>query len=323
MNVLSDAILEAHSITRRFRLDGGQTLTACENVSLSLYRGRTLGLVGESGCGKSTFMKLVMGLDKPTEGEILFRGKDIAKMRGKELHEMRQHIQMVFQDPSSSLNPKMKIRDIICEPLRNYGRIKHSEKKDAAADLLEMVELPSEFADRYPENMSIGQRQRAAIARAIALEPDIIIMDEATCSLDVSVQKSIIGLITRLQREKDISIGFICHNLPLVQSFAHEIAVMYLGNVVEVIPGADISEKSLHPYTKALLGAVFDINSDRGRKIECIKGEPPSPLNIPAGCPFCDRCEHCTEKCRSEKPMLKNVSENHKVACHLYGGDLE
>ena len=320
---MSETILEARNVTRRFRLDSGQTLTACEDVSLSLYRGRTLGLVGESGCGKSTFMRLVMGLDKPTGGEILFRGKDIAKMRSRDMHAMRQHIQMVFQDPSSSLNPKMKVRDIICEPLMNYGRIKHREKKEAAAKLLEMVELSSEFADRYPENMSIGQRQRVAIARAIALETDVILMDEATCSLDVSVQKSIIELITRLQREKNISIGFICHNLPLVQSFAHEIAVMYLGNIVEIMPGEDIAEKSLHPYTKALLGAVFDINSDRSKKIECIKGEPPSPLRIPPGCPFCDRCEQCTDKCRSKKPLLRDISEKHKVACHLYGGDFE
>ena len=320
---MSETILEARHITRRFRLDGGQTLTACENVSLSLQKGRTLGLVGESGCGKSTFMQLVMGLDKPTEGEILFHGKDIARMRGREMHEMRQHIQMVFQDPSASLNPKMKIRDIICEPLRNYGRIRRSEKQETAARLLEMVELPPAFADRYPENMSIGQRQRVAIARAVALEPDIVIMDEATCSLDVSVQKSIIELITRLQREKDISIGFICHDLPLVQSFAHEVAVMYLGHIVEIIDGADISEKSLHPYTRALLGAVFDIRADRGQKIACIKGEPPSPLHIPAGCPFCDRCSQCAERCRREKPELRTISEHHKVACHLYGGDLE
>lgn len=320
---MSETILEARDITRRFRLDGGRELTACSGVSLSLYRGKTLGLVGESGCGKSTFMRLVMGLDKPTSGEILFRGADIAKMSRKELHETRQHIQMVFQDPSSSLNPQMKIRDIVCEPLMNYGRIKRSQKNETAAELLEAVELPPEYADRYPHSLSVGQRQRAAIARAVALEPDVIIMDEATCSLDVSVQKSIIELITRLQREKGISIGFICHNLPLVQSFAHEIAVMYLGSVVEIMPGEDIAEKSLHPYTRALLGAVFDINSGPGRKIECIKGEPPSPLNIPEGCPFCDRCGECTERCRKEKPRLTEVSAGHKVACHLYGGESE
>lgn len=313
-------VLEARNITRRFRHDDGRELTACDNVSLSLYKGRTLGLVGESGCGKSTFMRIAMGLDKPNEGSILFKGRDITKMRSRELRDTRQHIQMVFQDPSSSLSPKMKVRDIICEPLMNYHRIKRSEKKSVAEKLLEAVELPPEFAGRYPDNMSGGQRQRVAIARSIALEPDIIIMDEATCSLDVSVQKSIIGLITKLQREKGIAIGFICHNLPLVQSFAHEIAVMYLGSIVETMSGENIAENSLHPYTKALISAVFDINLQNKKEIEVIKGEPPSPLNIPDGCPFCDRCGHCTEKCRKVKPTLKRISDDHMVACHLYGG---
>ena len=228
---------------------------------------------------------------------------------------------MVFQDPSASLNPKMKVRDIICEPLRNFGRITRAEKKETAAKLLEAVELPADYADRYPDNMSIGQRQRVAIARAIALEPDIIIMDEATCALDVSVQKNIISLITRLQREKNISIGFICHNLPLVQSFAHTIAVMYLGSIVEIMDGSEIAEKSLHPYTRALLGAVFDINADPQKKIECIKGEPPSAMNLPTGCPFADRCGQCTEICRKKKPTLTEISVGHTVACHLYNSE--
>ena len=313
-------VLEARNITWRFRHDDGRELTACDNVSLSLYKGRTLGLVGESGCGKSTFMRIAMGLDKPNEGSIRFKGRDITKMRSRELRDTRQHIQMVFQDPSSSLSPKMKVRDIICEPLMNYHRITRSEKKSVAEKLLEAVELPPEFADRYHDNMSGGQRQRVAIARSIALEPDIIIMDEATCSLDVSVQKSIIGLITKLQREKGIAIGFICHNLPLVQSFAHEIAVMYLGSIVETMSGENIAENSLHPYTKALIGSVFDIILQNKKEIGVIKGEPPSPLNIPDGCPFCDRCGHCTEQCRKVKPTLKRISDDHMVACHLYGG---
>ena len=316
-----NTILEAKHIIRKFPVSRDKILTACDDVSLSFSAGKTLGLVGESGCGKSTFMRLVMGLDKPDSGNILFRGKDISNMSGRELRETRQHIQMVFQDTSSSLEPKMKVRDIICEPLRNYRRIKRGEKKDTAAKLLEAVELPPDFADRYPYNMSIGQRQRVAIARAIALEPDMIIMDEATCALDVSVQKSIIGLITRLQREKNIAIGFICHNLPLVQSFAHTIAVMYLGSIVELLDGADIAEKSLHPYTRALLGAVFDIDTDPHKKIECIKGEPPSAMNLPEGCPFADRCEKCMEICRSTKPILTEISVRHKVACHLYSGE--
>ena len=314
-----DVLLEARHVTRRFPTNSGRELVACNDVNLKLYRGKTLGLVGESGCGKSTFMRFLVWLDKPTEGEIIYQGRDITRLKGKALHEMRQHIQMVFQDPSTSFNPKMKIRDIVCEPLLNYGRIRHSQKDQKARELLQMVELPGDFADRYPHNMSGGQRQRVAIARALALEPEIIVMDEATSALDVSVQETIIQLITRLQREKGITIGFICHNLGFIQSFSHQIAVMYLGNIVEVMPGDQLSEVCCHPYSRALLNAVFDTKMDFSRKIEPIRGEPPSPLDVPAGCPFQDRCEHCQDRCRHEKPALTRIGPGHEVACHRYG----
>ncbi|MBR6951343.1 MAG: ABC transporter ATP-binding protein [Oscillospiraceae bacterium] len=313
-----DLILEARHVTRRFPAAGGRSLIACNDVNLKMYRGKTLGLVGESGCGKSTFMRFLVWLDTPSEGEIIYRGMDITKLKGRKLWEMRQHIQMVFQDPSTSFNPKMRIRDIVCEPLLNYGRIHASEKDAKARELLEMVELPGDFADRYPHNMSGGQRQRVAIARALALEPEIIIMDEATSALDVSVQETIIELITRLQREKNITIGFICHNLGLIQSFAHQIAVMYLGNIVEVMPGEGMADVCCHPYSRALLDAVFDTKMDFSKKIEPIQGEPPSPLNIPAGCPFADRCPHCQDRCLRERPVLKPVGPDHEVACHRF-----
>ena len=313
-----DVILEAKHITRKFPASNNRTLTACNDVNLKLYKGKTLGLVGESGCGKSTFMRFLVSLDTPTEGEIWFHGKDITKLKGEELRQNRQHIQMVFQDPSASFNPKMKIRDIICEPLMNFNRIKASEKDAVARKYLEMVDLPGEFADRYPHNMSGGQRQRVAIARAIALEPEIIVMDEATCALDVSVQKTIIELVVGLQKKKNIAIGFIAHDLGLIQSFAHQIAVMYLGNIVEVLPAEDISSKAMHPYTQALLGAVFDLNMDFSKKIESIESEAPSPLDVPAGCPFQDRCDRCMEICRKERPSLIDIDEGHQVACYLY-----
>lgn len=313
-----ELILEAKHVTRKFPASNNRTLVACNDINLKLYKGKTLGLVGESGCGKSTFMRFLVSLDTPTEGEILYRGKDITKLKGEELRRNRQNIQMVFQDPGGSFNPKMKIRDIICEPLLNFNRIKPSQKDETARKFLEMVDLPGEFADRYPHNMSGGQRQRIAIARAIALEPEIIVMDEATCALDVSVQKTIIELIVGLQKKKNISIGFIAHDLGLIQSFAHEIAVMYLGNIVEVLPGADISTNARHPYTQALLGAVFDLNMDFSKKIESIESEAPSPLDVPAGCPFQDRCDRCMQICRQERPVLKKLEEGHEVACHLY-----
>lgn len=313
-----ELILEARHVTRKFPASNNRTLVACSDVNLKLYKGRTLGLVGESGCGKSTFMRFLVSLDTPTEGEILYRGKDITKLKGEELRQNRQNIQMVFQDPGGSFNPKMKIRDIICEPLLNFKRIRPSEKDAVARKFLEMVDLPGDFADRYPHNMSGGQRQRIAIARAIALEPEIIVMDEATCALDVSVQKTIIELIVNLQKKKNISIGFIAHDLGLIQSFAHEIAVMYLGNIVEVLPGADIEKNAMHPYTQALLGAVFDINMDFSKKIESIDSEAPSPLDVPVGCPFQDRCDRCMEICRKERPVLKKLEEGHEAACHLF-----
>ena len=312
-----DLVLEAKHVTRKFPAAGGRTLTACNDINLNLYRGKTLGLVGESGCGKSTFMRFIVSLDTPTEGEILFKGKDITKMKGEELRQVRQHIQMVFQDPTGSMNPKMRIRDIVCEPLLNFNRISKSQKDEKARELLAMVDLPGDFADRYPHNMSGGQRQRVAIARALALEPEIIIMDEATSALDVSVQKTVIELITRLQREHNIAIGFIAHDLGLIQSFAHEIAVMYLGNIVETMPGADI-DKCQHPYTHALMGAIFDTKMDFTKKIESIEGEPPSPLDVPPGCPFQNRCPHCKEICKKEHPHLTDVEPDHQVSCHMF-----
>ena len=313
----TDMILEAKHVTRRFPVSGGRELMACQDINLKFYRGKTLGLIGESGCGKSTFMRFLVRLDVPTEGQILFKGKDLTKLKGEELRQTRQYIQMVFQDPGGSFNPKMKIRDIICEPLMNFGRIKASEKDATARKFLEAVELPGDFAGRYPHNMSGGQRQRIAIARALALEPELIVMDEATCALDVSVQKTIIELVCKLQREKNIAIGFIAHYLGLIQAFAHQIAVMYLGTIVEVIPGEDV-DKARHPYTQALLGAVFDTKMDFTKKIESIDSEIPSPLDVPPGCPFQTRCDRCMEICRRERPKRKLIGEGHEVACHLF-----
>ena len=313
-----EVVLEARHVTRRFPASGGRTLIANNDISLKFYKGKTLGLVGESGCGKSTFMRFLVSLDTPSEGEILYRGKDITKLRGEELRQNRQHIQMVFQDPSGSFNPKMKIRDIVCEPLLNFGRISKSEKDTACRRLLEMVELPGDFADRYPHNMSGGQRQRVGIARALALEPEVLILDEATAALDVSVQKSIIELITRLQKEKNITIAFICHDIALVRSMAHQVAVMYLGNLVEVMPAENLGEKALHPYTKALIASVFDVNMDFSKPIESIEGEPPSPLEVPRGCPFRGRCPCAEERCERERPQLHRVEQDHQVACHLF-----
>ena len=315
---LEEPVLEARHVSRVFPAADGRFLRANNDINLKMYCGRTLGIVGESGCGKSTLMRMLVQLDQPTEGEIFFQGRNVCRMTKKERRENRRHIQMVFQDPSSAFHPKMKIKDIICEPLVNFGVISKKEKDAEARRLLRLVELPEEFADRYPHNMSGGQRQRVGIARAIALEPEVILCDEATSALDVSVQKNIMELLAKLQREKNIAIGFICHDIALVSQISHQIAVMYLGNVVEILPGAQMKASAKHPYTVALLGSIFDTHMDFSKKIESIDGEVPSPLDVPPGCPFQNRCDQCMEICRKERPALRMIGEGHEVACHLF-----
>ena len=288
MSKEKELILEAKHVTKKFPLTKGKELIANDDVSLKFYKGQTLGIVGESGCGKSTFMRMMVQLEQPTSGEILFKGKDITKM---------------------------KVGDIICEPLMNFGLIKKKEKDAVARKYLEMVELPGDFVDRYPHNMSGGQRQRVGIARAIALEPEIIFCDESTSALDVSIQKAILELLVKLQKEKNIAIGFICHDLAMISSIAHQIAVMYMGNIVEILPGEEVARGALHPYTKALLQSVFDLHMDFNKPITPLEGEASMPTGELQGCPFQNRCAFCMEKCQKEKPELKTLDENHQIAC--------
>ena len=291
---------------------------AVDGVDITIHEGEIYGLVGETGCGKSTLGRTLIRLTDPTDGNISVLGKDITKLNDKQMTDMRQKIQMVFQDPTAAFNPKMLVKDILTEPLKNFGLIKNSEVDAKAAELLEMVELPAEFKDRYPHSMSGGQRQRLGIARALALEPKIIVCDEATSALDVSVQEKICELLCRIQKEKNITYLFIAHDLGLVDLMCHQVAVMYLGNVVEWLEHGRIAEHCKHPYTKALMGAVFKVDFKPGEKIEPLKGEIPSPLDLPPGCPFASRCEHCTEHCVQVKPELKEVEHGHWVACHLF-----
>lgn len=312
----SDMILRTEHLVKEFPESHGHILTACDNISLDIYKGKTLGLVGESGCGKSTFVKMLMSMTSPTSGDILYHGESILKYNKKQKRESYQNMQMVFQDPMASFNPKMKTIDILTEPLRNYNRLKKKDKVKKAKELLKMVELPEELLYAYPHNMSGGQRQRIGIARALSLEPQILICDEATSALDVSVQKTIIELLVKMQKELQISILFICHDIALIQSFAHQIAVMYLGNIVELISGEKIADEAAHPYTKALLSSLFSVNMAQNEKIEELEGEVPSPLDISKGCSFASRCSKCREKCRKEKPALREIKQGHQVACH-------
>ena len=237
----------------------GNQVEALKDIHFTVEKGEYVAIMGESGSGKSTLVKMLMDLEKPTEGEIFYRGRNITHFTPKEVWENRQNIQIVFQDPWSAFNPKMKVLDILTEPLMNYKRLEKKQKEEKAKELLKMVDLPEDFIHKYPQNMSGGQRQRLGIARALSLEPEILICDEATSALDVSIQKNIVELLIKLQKEKGVTIIFIGHDIALVDSFAHKIAVMNVGNIVEIIDAGNIVQKAEHPYTKALLEAIFPI----------------------------------------------------------------
>ena len=303
-----EIVLEVKNLTKKFQVDGGKVLTACDKVNLNAYKGQTLGIIGESGCGKSTLVRTILQIHPATEGEVIFEGQNILELKGEELRQNRRKIQMVFQDPTAAFNPKMRVKDILCEPLLNFGLLKNSEVDAKAAELLQMVELPVEFKDRFPHSMSGGQRQRLGIARALSLEPQIIVCDEATSALDVSVQEKICELLVRLQREKDITYLFICHDIGLVDLMSHQVAVMYLGNVVERLEGCRLSTGSAHPYTKALFNAVPNT------KFTPIGGSQPLASELPVGCLFYDRCEKRTADCENIKPEMKEI-RNGKVRC--------
>ena len=312
---MSEIIMRVENLTKKFPVNGGKFMTACDNITFNVRKGETVGIVGESGCGKTTLLKAIMNMQAPTSGKIIFYGEDITTLTGEAKRQNYRHIQMVFQDPTAAFNPKMRIKDIICEPLINFDLISKSEVESKARELLEQVDLPSDFVNRYPHNMSGGQRQRVAITRALALEPEVIACDEATSALDVTVQDTIIKLLVKLQREKGITYIFICHDLALASLFSHRIAVMYLGNMMEKLDG-DKLKNARHPYTRALLKAVFSTALEKNQYIEILPGEIPSPLDIPSGCPFQNRCVHCQELCQKKKPDFHEVEANHFVACH-------
>ena len=313
---MSEVILSVEHVTKKFPVSGGRFLTACDDITFNVRKGETVAVVGESGCGKTTLLKAIMNMQKPTSGKIIFHGEDITQLTGEAKRQNYRHIQMVFQDPTAAFNPKMKVRDIVCEPLINFDLISKGEVDSKARELLTQVDLPADFVDRYPNNMSGGQRQRVAIARALALEPEIIACDEASSALDVSVQDTIIKLLVKLQREKGITYIFICHDMALVSLFSHRVAVMYLGNMMEKLDG-DKLDGARHPYTRALLKAVFSTDQEKNQYIGILPGDIPSPLNIPSGCPFQNRCEYCQELCQQKKPAFREVEPNHFVACHF------
>jgi len=321
-----EKILEVKGLKQHFPISGSKNvIRAVDGIDFDLYSGETLGLVGESGCGKSTTLRAVNQLYKPTEGSVNFEGVDLASLNKKDLIKARKDMQMVFQDPYDSLNPRMTVSQIISEPLEIYntrGILKMSKKdiEDRVEELMETVGLSRFFKNRYPHEFSGGQKQRIGIARALALNPKVLLLDEPVSALDVSIQAQILNLLVDLQRKLGLSYLFIAHDLAVIEYISDRVAVMYLGTMVEISPSAELYKSPKHPYTKALLSAVPIPNPDieKSRKRIILEGDVPSPDVERVGCYFYDRCPNKMDKCSCNIPELKSIDGDHKVACFLY-----
>lgn len=315
----NEAILTVNNLTKHFKLGGGATVHAVEGVSFSIKKGKTLGLVGESGCGKSTCARTIIRMYDPTDGQIILKGTDITKMSQKELKPLRKNMQMIFQDPYASLNARMTVQDIISEPLMAHQIVANkSETRDIVYPMLERVGLTKEHAGRYAHEFSGGQRQRVGIARALVLKPELVICDEPISALDVSIQAQVINLLKDYQEEMGTSYLFIAHDLSMVRYVSDDVGVMYLGQLVEVSEADDIYKNPLHPYTKGLLASIPVANpkAARMKSKSAIEGDIPSPINVPSGCRFHTRCPYATDKCKECMPQLRDVGNGHMVACH-------
>ena len=320
-------ILEVKHLKNYFPLkkgkykDGDPCVKAVDDITFDLYEGETLGLVGESGCGKSTLGRTIIRLYEPTSGEVIFEGEDVAKKSRKEMRALREEMQFIFQDPYSSLNPRMTVFNILAEPLISHGKFKRGQELDAyVKNLMDRCGLPSYYCYRYPHQFSGGQRQRIGIARSLALDPSFIICDEPVSALDVSIQSQIINLMKDMQEEKNISYIFISHDLSVVKHISDRVGVMYLGSMMELADKNEIYSNPQHPYTRALIGAIPLPDPTKRKEMKVIQGEIPSNVNIPKGCKFNPRCPFAKDICREQEPATKEVKPNHFVKCH-FGGE--
>jgi oligopeptide transport system ATP-binding protein len=318
-------LLKVEGLTKHFPITKGifrrqvGAVKAVDGISFDIFEGETLGLVGESGCGKSTAGRVILQLYPATAGKVTFKGRDLMALSKEELRRQRPNMQMIFQDPQDSLNPRMTVGSIISEPLVEHGKFNGKARRDRVEQLLESVGMNREFTNRYPHEFSGGQRQRIGIARALALSPEFIICDEPIAALDVSIQAQVINLLEDLQEEFGLTYLFISHDLSMIRHIADRVAVMYLGRIVELASSQALYSTPLHPYTQALLSAVpiHDPKLERKRKGTILVGEVPSPANPPSGCNFSTRCPRAEDRCFKDSPEWREVSQGHQVACHL------
>ena len=323
---MKEKILEVRDIKKYFPIKGGflqktiANVKAVDGVSFDVLRGETIGLVGESGCGKSTLGRTIVRLYEPTEGEIIFNGQDIAGFKGQELKHLRKQMQLIFQDPYSSLNPRMNVSTIVGEAMLAHGIVKKGpEFTQRLTEVIEMCGLSSYHINRYPHQFSGGQRQRIGIARALALNPEFVVCDEPVSALDVSIQSQVLNLMMDLQEKMGLSYLFISHDLSVVKHISDRIGVMYLGSLVELADKNDLYDSPMHPYTRALLSAIPIADPTKIKKMEAIIGEIPSNVNTPSGCKFHTRCPYAKDICKEMIPPTKEVSPRHLVACHFAG----
>lgn len=319
---MSDYLIEVNNLTKRFPIKGGifgkevAAVSAVNNVSFKIKKGETLGLVGESGCGKTTLGRSILRLIEPTSGEILFNGDDILKYEAKKMRAMRRKMQIIFQDPYASLNPRMTIGDILREPMDIHGLFKGKEERQKRLyELIDQVQLQREALNKYPHEFSGGQRQRVCIARALAVEPEFIICDEPVSALDVSVQAQVVNLLMDLQKELSLTYLFIAHDLKVVEYISNKVAVMYLGNMVELAESSEIYGHAKHPYTKALFSAIPIPKPGLKKERILLQGDIPSPMNPPTGCHFHPRCWRVKDECREKYPEVAHQSETHYYRC--------
>lgn len=317
---MNTCLVEARELAKEFPAAGKKTVHAVSGISLQIQEGETLGLAGESGCGKSTLGRLLIRTLEPTSGQVLFRGQMISGMKDKEFRQYRRDMQLVFQDPYASLNPRMTVRDLVAEPIETWHLCDSRGKvTERVLELLRAVGVPEEFLYHYPHQFSGGQRQRIGIARAIAADPAFIVCDEPVSALDVSVQNQILNLLKKLKTSRKLTYLFISHDLSVVRYLADRVCIMFLGKVCEIGPTEEVYQHPRHPYTRFLLDAVPEPDPTlRGKELRLLKGEPPSPADPPSGCRFRTRCPYAAERCATEEPALRKVG-NTEVACHFTG----